>query len=116
MGKVVLTVSTNKRLRDAPPNDVEVLALDDETGVVVLNVKISAHDWWHLCTGQVLVIENEQPEPDPTLVDLISEIDTDLAMLARHEHAATGDTKVADRATRRLVQVAKALRLTKEGS
>lgn len=52
------------------------------------------------------------PDPEPeveedpvrkAVLELASEIDNDLALLARHEHAATKDTRVADRATRRLI-------------
>jgi len=39
-------------------------------------------------------------------------LDTDLALLGRYEHARTGDTLAADRATRRVAAIAKALAAT----
>lgn len=41
---------------------------------------------------------------------LIATLDDSLALLARHEHAVTGDTRTADRATRILVSLANSLK------
>ena len=57
-----------------------------------------------------------EPEYDPAMLALLTEIDTDLALLARIERKDTGDTKVVDRATRRLREIAKALNCTEEES
>lgn len=54
-------------------------------------------------------LEGKEP-----VLDLLYEIDTDLAMLARYERQETTDTKVADRATRRLNNLGKILGYGKE--
>lgn len=72
-------------------------------------IKAPAPEW---------ITQKTFPEPEPVeadpLYDLIMEIDTDLATLAKHERKETGDTKVADRATRRLIALGKALGYGKE--